>query len=265
MNIYLREMKAHRKSLIIWCIAVSFFTAMAMMKFSAFKDSGDMVNEMMSSMPEAFKAMFGVGVINLTDIKGYYAVCFLYFALMATVHSAMIGANIISKEERDKTVEFLLTKPISRIKIITSKILAAVTNILILNITITIASIVAVKMYDPSKAVSKDIAILMTAMFILQLIFVSIGLGIAAISKNPKRASSMTTGILLFTYIISMAIDMNSKLENIKYITPFKYYDAKNLIFGDGFSLVFNIISIVIICVMIALTYVFYSKRDLNI
>ena len=44
---------------------------------------------------------------------------------MATVHAAMLGADIISKEERDKTAEFLFVKPISRNKIIISKLLGS--------------------------------------------------------------------------------------------------------------------------------------------
>lgn len=39
----------------------------------------------------------------------------------------MLGSGIISKEERDKTAEFLLVKPVSRAHIMTAKLLAALT------------------------------------------------------------------------------------------------------------------------------------------
>ena len=74
-----------------------------------------------------------------------------------------------------------------------------------------------------------------------------IGTAIAAISKNPKTATSISTAVLLVTYILSIIIDMNSKLENLKYFTPFKYYEAKNLMYGGGFQWSFVILSIVII------------------
>ncbi|MBZ9609672.1 hypothetical protein G9F73_018080 [Clostridium estertheticum] len=99
----------------------------------------------------------------------------------------------------------------------------------------------------------------------MQLIFMFIGTAIAAISENPKTATSISTAVLLITYILSMAIDLSGKFKNLKYFTPFKYYEAKNLINGGGFQLSFVVLSIIIISATISITYVFYKKRDLSI
>jgi ABC-2 type transport system permease protein len=184
---------------------------------------------------------------------------------MATIHAAMLGAGIISKEERDKTAEFLLVKPTSRNRVIASKLLAALLNVIIFNIVTLVTSILSVGKYSNGEAVNGYIAILMIAMFILQLLFMVIGTAIAGVSKNPKTAASISTGILLITYILSIAIDMSSKLENLKYLTPFKYFEAKNLMYGGGFDVVFVILSVLIIAVLSTVTFVFYNKRDLNI
>ena len=47
--------------------------------------------------------------------------------------------------------------------------------------------------------------------------------------------------------------------------TPFEYYEAKNLMFGDGFNPIFLILSLVIIATLFFTTYKFYEKRDLNV
>ena len=95
--------------------------------------------------------------------------------------------------------------------------------------------------------------------------FMLIGTAIASVSKNPKTATGVSTAVLLITYILSIAIDVNSKLENLKYFTPFKYFEAKNLMAHDGFQASFVILSIIIISAMLGITYVFYKKRDLTI
>lgn len=265
MNVFIVEMKAHRKSLIIWSFGILFMVAAGMGKYVALSSSGQSMTELLSQMPKSMLIIFGIGDFDVSKASGYFGMLFLYLALMATVHAAMIGADIISKEERDKTAEFLLTKPISRTKIITSKLLAALTNIIIFNIITLVSSIVVVGKYSKGESVSAEIIILMCGMFILQLIFMFIGTAIAALSKNPKTASSISTAVLLTTYILSMVISMNSKLENLKYITPFKYFEAKNLMSGGGFQWNFVILSIIIIGTMISITYVFYKKRDLSI
>jgi ABC-2 type transport system permease protein len=58
---------------------------------------------------------------------------------------------------------------------------------------------------------------------------------------------------------------MNSKLEGLKYITPFKYFDSQNMMYGGGLEPVFVILSFVIIAALVYVTYVFYKKRDLNV
>ncbi|MGO4269064.1 hypothetical protein AB4Z22_04335 [Paenibacillus sp. TAF58] len=78
----------------------------------------------------------------------------------------------------------------------------------------------------------------MVGMFILQLLFMVTGTSIAAVLKNSKKAASLSTGILRITFILSIAIDLNEKLESLKYLTPFKYYEAKNIMYG-GLDIIF--------------------------
>ena len=78
-------------------------------------------------------------------------------------------------------------------------------------------------------------------------------------------AQSLASGILLFTFMLSLAIDLNSRIEILKYLTPFKYFDAKNLLHSRGFEPVYVILSVVIITVLFKATYIFYERRDLNV
>lgn len=265
MNIFIVEMKAYRKSLIIWTFGIIFMVGAGMGKFVALSTSGQSMNELLAGMPKSMLAMIGIGTLDLSKASGYYGVLFLYLVLMATIHAAMLGADIISKEERDKTAEFLLVKPISRNKVITSKLLAGAVNISIFNMVTLVSSIVIVGKYSKGESVTADILILMVGMLILQLMFMFIGAAVAAVCKNPKAATSISTSVILITFILSIAIDINSKLGNLKYLTPYKYYEAKNLMNGYGLQWSFVILSIIIISVMICITYVFYKKRDLSI
>lgn len=265
MNVFIIEMKAHRKSLIIWCIAVLLMVGTGMSKYEVFSTSGQSINDVMSKLPKVVQAIFGIGSFDLSKASGFYALLFLYLVLMTTIHAAMLGANIISKEERDKTTEFLMVKPISRDKIITAKLSAAFVNIIILNIVTLISSLVIVGYFGKGESVTGDITLLMAGMFILQLMFMFIGTALAAVSKHPKTSPSVATGIILVAYLLSTAIDINLKLENLRYLTPFKYFEAKNLIPSGGFEPVFVILSVFIIAVSLSVTYVFYRKRDLNV
>lgn len=265
MNIFLREMKANAKSLIIWCICMFAFVAASMVKYAGISGSEQSMNEILAQMPKSVQSIIGTGTFDLSKASGYYGMLYLYLALMAGIQAVMIGASIISKEERDKTSEFIFVKPVSREKIITSKLSAALVNIMIFNAVTLISSITMVGYYGKGEDVNNYIFKLMVGMFILQIMFILIGTAISALIKKPKVSISISTGILLVMFIVSIAIDINDSLEPLKYLTLFKYFEAKSIMFGEGFQLVFVILSILIIGVCGVVTYTFYRKRDLNI
>lgn len=119
--------------------------------------------------------------------------------------------------------------------------------------------------FNKGEAITGEIIKLMTGMLILQLIFMLVGTGIAAVSKNPKTASPVALVALLLALMLAKVIDMNNKLEGLKYFTPIKYFDAEQLMFQEGFEPAFVILTMVIIAVLLSTTYVFYKKRDLSV
>ncbi|MFZ7101740.1 MAG: ABC transporter permease subunit [Peptococcaceae bacterium] len=171
MNVFLRELKANLKSLIIWSSGVCLLVVGGMGKYAGLSASGQSMNDLLAQMPESLKAVWGLGSFDLATVGGYYGVLFVYLAVMAAIHAAMLGAIIISKEERDKTAEFLFVKPISRSKIITAKLGAALVNILLFNLATLTSSVMMVQKYSRSEKVMRDMIILMAGMLILQLNF----------------------------------------------------------------------------------------------
>lgn len=265
MNIFLREMKAHRKSLIIWCVCMFVFVLAGMGKYEAYSAAGGLeMKKLLSSMPDMMKALLGFGNLDPTTPGGYFGMLYSYVLITTAIHAVILGSGIISKEERDKTSEFLMVKPVSRTTIITSKLLASMVNILFVNIATTVSSIMLMGYYNKGESITGEIVILMIAMFIVEIIFLFIGTTVAAMSKNAKTASALATGIMLVTYILGKIVDMNSNVDFLKYLTPFNYFEAENVI-NKGIDPVFTILSTVIVAAMIWVTYSFYTRKDLNI
>ena len=110
-----------------------------------------------------------------------------------------------------------------------------------------------------------DIINAMLGMLLLQVLFLLIGSAIAAVSKKSKIAVPLSTGIILFTYILSIAIDLNEKLAFMKYLSPFKYFEAKVVMNGEGLDMIFVLLSLSLIVVLLMITFVFYRKKDLHV
>jgi ABC-2 type transport system permease protein len=263
MNIFFRELKANRKALIIWSLAMILGVACCMMKYTAYTSSGS--GAVMAQLPPTIKALFGMSSFDVTTAAGFYAFVFLYLELAVAIHAVLIGAGIIAKEESDKTTEFLMIKPVSRTTIITSKLLAALFNIVVVNIATLFSSIAFVAAYNKGKDVSGEIAVFMLSLFLVQLIFLTLGTAMAAYLKNPKSSGSISIGILLAGYVIFEITNLTDKLNFLNILSPFKYFSYADMVHGKGISIVIAILSVLLIAVLTFSTYFFYKKRDLKV
>ena len=263
MNVYMRELKAYRKSTFFWSLGIIALIGASMAKYAAM-GAGPQINELMSQLPPVMQAIFGAMMLDFGKASGFYGVAFLFLALLAAIHASMLGAGIISKEERDRTSEFLYVKPATRGQIITAKALAALTHVVVLNLVTLLFSLLIVPVFSKGEDVSAYILLLMGGMFLLQLIFLAVGLAAAAVTSRPKAAPGIATGFMLFTFLLSSAIDINKDLSPLKYLTPFKYYDAKVLAASNSLDGGFVALSLAVIAVLLVVTYVCFKKRDLR-
>lgn len=264
MNIFLRELKANLKSLLIWSAIIMLLTMIAVAKFSAFAGDPEML-KMLDSMPPAMLDALNMRAFNLTTLSGFYGIMFIYFGLMGAIAAAMWGSDTISKEERDKTVEFSLVLPVSRSRVVTAKGLAALVNCVAFVLITWGVSLVAVQSYDPDPAFYEFLALEMQAMFVIELIFLAIGLLLGCAMKQYKRSGSTAVAIILTTYFISIISVMQEKLDFLKYFTPFKYFDAGELFRSGKMDGTYLLLSATIIIVSVAAAYRIYNKRDLYI
>lgn len=264
MNIFIRELRANRKSLIIWCVITALFVLLGIAKFSAYYNNPAMV-AVLNDLPRQVLSALNVQAFNLTTITGFYGLMFTYYALLLTIAAVMWGTDIITKEERDKTVEFSLTLPVTRARLVTSKALAALVNCVALSLFTWCASIASAAKYQPDAAFFKFLALCMLALFIMQIVFLAIGIFLGCAMKRYKLAASTAISLLLVTYFFSIITALNSKLDFLKYFSPFKYFDPAAMLNQSKIDIVFVGLSAVIIIASMAGAYLTYTKRDLYI
>lgn len=265
MNIFLKEMKDYRKSFIFWSIGVAAFLLAGMSKYQGFINSGVSVSDMFKDLPTGFGAMFGLGEFDLGTVIGFYIVIAIYLAILLGVHAVLLGSGIFSKEETEKTAEFLFTKPISRTKIFFSKFLAAITISVALNIVSVALSITTVSVFNDGSSITGDILFLAPGILLVQLIFLMIGILFASIMKRPKKAGIISASILMGTYVLSAFLDISGKYKFLRYLTPFKYFDVKEIYKNGEYSILYLVAAFVFIMAAIYTSKRYFDKRDLGI
>jgi ABC-2 type transport system permease protein len=257
MNVYRREIRSSLKSMIFWCLGVLLFLAASMQKFQALSLDPASLN-IMNQLPQALQDMFGVGYLDFTKVSGFYGMIYPYLLLMAAVHASMLGAVVVSKEERDKTGEFLYAKPASRARVLTFKALSALTAAGALTVVIWASSLAFVE--GNGEEMGGTIARLMAGLFLTQRV------ASAAVAARPKAAAGVATGVMLAAYFLSIAIDVSGRLGALKAFTPFKYFDARRIIgLGEGLPPWYVALCLILTAALTAAAYLRFEKRDLKV
>lgn len=263
MNMYVHELKAYRNSTFIWSFSLVALVLLFMSMFPTIAGDVEEFQKLMEGFPEAVKNAIGLNVESFGSILGFYSYVFLYLTLCGAIQAMNIGTSIVSKEVRDKTADFLLTKPVSRKMILTSKLLAALTTLVITNVVFLVAATIIaslVKIEDFSIPVFLMISF---TLFFIQLIFLSLGIITSVIVPKIKSVLTVSLGTVFAFFIIGMLISTTGD-EAKRFLSPFKYFNTAYIIQNASYELPFLLVGIGIIVIALVVSYRIYTKKDIH-
>ncbi|MCI0502848.1 MAG: ABC transporter permease [Fusobacteria bacterium] len=266
MNIILHELRIHLKSIIIWSISIALLIMMSMVKYDAISGTGADFIKLIESMPKALQVMIGGGYFDLLLPIGFFGASFLYIMFLGAIHGSMLGASILAKEERDKTTEFLLVKPVTRSKLVAMKLIAALLIIAMMTIVVFFSAQFIVGSYsDPSTLYFKEISQLVAGYLMIELIFMASGLFISIVIKRVRFAASLASLILFLTLFLNIFAELFEKVDFLKYFSPFSWFDPKLLLGILDLPSIFIFLGIIAIIIPVALSFYFYNRREMEI
>ncbi|HEY80686.1 MAG TPA: hypothetical protein EYP25_01770 [Anaerolineae bacterium] len=264
MNIYLHELRANLKSLLIWIGIVALLVWTGIIKFQVFTQDPSAL-ALLDAYPQALLDALNMRAFNLSTLTGFFGSMFSYIGLMAAVAAGLWGSGVIVREERRKTVEFALSLPVTRTRWVTAKFLAALTHAALFVLATWALSLLAARSHHPDAAFNAFLARLMAAMFAIELIFLAVGLLIACVMKQPKRTGSVVIGVILTAYYLSLIAGLDDRVDFLKYVTPFKYFDPAQLLHTGGVEPVYWALTAGVLLVSLAGAYVAFNRRDIYV
>ncbi len=85
--------------------------------------------------------------MDLATVLGFYSFVFMFVQLCLAIQASNYGFGLVSIEESELTADFLLSKPVSRAQVLTSKLLAALTSLTITNLVVWVSSFAAISLF----------------------------------------------------------------------------------------------------------------------
>jgi len=239
MNIYKQEFKMKINSVITWSFAVGVLIFIYLSIFSSIAVDAKLLNEMMASFPEELLIAFGMTDIDMSTILGFFGLIFLI-------------------------IDFLLAKPVGRTKIMTSKLLAAITGLTITNLVVWISSFVFLRMYsDGGQFETKPVLVLLLSIAVFQLFFLTVGMLISLLVKRVRSVTPYSMALVFGLYVLNAFGGMIGE-DKLEILSPFKHFEPNYILKHAAYDLPLAWLSVAAIVISVVGSYVLYSRRNIR-
>ena len=259
------EYKRQLKSFIIWTSIILGLSIMMLSMFPAFKDSLGDLESLLDTMPAGFLEVFGLGAggLDMTSPYGWYGMeGYLFVILLGGSYAGIIGSTILSKEEDDQTIEFLLSKPISRNQVLAGKSLVVLVNLLLMNILLFITLVIVFSMIGDLKI--DIISLFALGSLILQLVFASVSFAISVFMTKSRKVMSASLGLVVGLFFLDIIATVTDQLNFLKYFTPYEYVNAVSIVNEKSIDIIYLLISIGIIAISGFISWYVYNRKDIT-
>lgn len=260
MTIYIKELRQSLKSLCIWTCAIGGMMLVCILMFPEMKNEMDSVSSVFANMG-GFTAAFGMDKLSFGELMGFYGIeCGNILGIGGGFFAALVGISVLASEEKEHTAEFLLTHPVSRCMVLTQKLLAVLTQVILMNVVVVAVSVVSASAIGEELQM-KEFLLLHVAYLLMQLEIACICFGISAFIKRGSIGIGL--GLALSFYFLNLICNISEKAEFLKYVTPYAYCEASNVISEAKLESNLVIIGIVISVLGVIAAYVKYTKKDI--
>ena len=261
MTIFKQEIKSEKLAIAIWSLSIGLLVAACVLMYPDMESQMAGVNEMFSSMGN-FTAAFGMDQLNFGTLIGFYAVeGGNMLGIGGAFFAAIIGITALMKEEKERTAEFLLTHPVSRIRVITEKLCSTFVIIIILNVIVFLCSVVSILMIK-EEIFWEELLLFHTAYLLMQFEIAGICFGISAFVK--KAGMGIGIGIAGLMYLLNIVANISEDAKALKYITPFGFTEGADIINNKEINIDYLIPGMAIMVICIIIEYIKYSRKDIS-
>lgn len=263
VNIFRHEFQAHARTLLNWCLALVAIVLVFMSMYNSFADQAALMDQVLANFPPALLTAFGMNGLNMSNVLGYFGLIFLFVQICLAIQAANSGFGLVSIEENELTADFLLTRPVSRIQILNSKLLAALSSFLITNLVVAAATFAAVEWFAGSQYAAGTLLLLLGSMLPFQLFFFSVGLLVSLLVRRVRSVTPYGLGLGFGMYALSAFTDIG-EVSALELITPFKHFSANEIIRNGSYDPPLVLLSLSVAVISLAASYWLYLRRDIH-
>lgn len=259
-----RELKVNFKSFFIWLLCLVLLYGFVYLIYPSIMNSenAQMIDEMIKIFPKEILIAFNMDIASMDTAFGWLkSEGFVLILLIIGCYSALIGSNILLKEENDKTIEYLNSLPIKRNDIVISKTITGLIYIISMILLIGIFNFIGLTISGEFN--TKQYLLLSIIPLFSSIVIYFICIFISTFTHKTKKMLGISLGIVLISYVLNTLSMLSETTELLKYFSIFTLADIRNVIINIEINPLMIIISIILSTLFFILTIKNYNKKEL--
>ncbi len=223
MTIFKKELRSGVVSFLAWSAVIGGLMAVCVGMYPSMAGSMGDVSDLFAGMGN-FSAAFGLDKLQFGTILGFYGTeCGNILGLGGALYAAVTAMGLLAGEEGGHTAEFLLTHPVSRLRVCMEKLAALAAMILGLNLICLACGAGGIAIIKESVERGK----LLRYHGTLLLMHLEIGTLCFGLSAFLRRGGlGLGMGLAALLYFAGILINLDSGLDWLRFFTPYYYADA---------------------------------------
>jgi ABC-2 type transport system permease protein len=246
-----------------WTLGVGIFIAINLAFYPSFKDQSQELSKALQDIPDSAMALFS-DTGDFFSPVGYLSsqVFYLMLPMLLSILAISLGASLLGKEEKEGTLELLLSKPLSRTRLLVAKAVSGILITLCVGLVATLIVAVLAIVVDIEVS-TRGIVVTSLICWLLSLSFGSVAFAITSFGRVRIASIGIATLYALGGYIIASLIDVAEWLNWPAKLFPFDYYQPAKIMESS-----YNYANLMFLFVIIGLCAVVswygFRKRDIT-
>lgn len=263
MTLLARQIKDRRWTIVLYCAAGIAFLWIMTALYPSISQEADQFNQLLKSLPQGFLKAFDVEDNALSTFEGFIAL--RHFSLVWPIMLILLAISLATRglagEVEKGTVELLLSRPISRLRVFVSRYMFGLLSIVVFTVVTVMAVWPLAAVHGVALQLDRYL-LLMCLAAIFGLALFSLSLMISAWCSEQGRVSMIMGSLLVAMYFLHIVAALKDSLDGLKYFSFFYYFDAQGVL-KEG---VINPVSLWVFALVIVASLlsgaIIWQKRD---
>lgn len=257
-----KTFRDHWKSLTAWAGVIVFMTCVQLYVYPTIAKTEEGVNQLLESFPESLREVFrmqdygsGAGFLSAELFS-------MMIPLVVIAVGATWGASGTAQEEEAGTADLLFSLPLSRQKVLVSKMIATVFACFTIAAIVFINIVIGAPMVDMVIDKSHLFAAC-CSMFLLGTFFSGFGFVVGALTGKKGVALGIAAGIGILTFLFYSLSPLVDTFDYLSPINPIQWSIGGNQLF-DGADYVGQAKLAISSLVLYILTIISFNRKDIR-